>query len=669
MKISLDWLSDYVEIKASAEQLAEILSRSGFPTEGIEYLDNDSVIDIEVTSNRGDCLSIIGIAREVAAVTDRELKLPQVGFETVSRNINELVSVKIAEPELCGRYTGRIIEGVKTAPAPAWMAKRLEACGLRSVNNVVDATNYAMLETGQPPHGFDYDKISSAAIIVRKAKKGETLVSIDGTKCQLDNEMLIIADSDGPVAIAGVMGGLETEVCSTTKTVLLEDASFDPVTVRSTGRKLALTSESAFRFERIVDIEMIDWASRRTAALIQQVAGGKVVEGIIDVYPEKPQRKTVTLRLSRLKKILGIKVPKDDANAILSRLCFEPKAVSDDTISCSVPSWRSDIYREADLIEEVARIYGYDKIPTERKIRIEVAPVDRRQKASSAVGIFLNGCGFYETINVTFVGKKEAELISGLDAAEHLGVTDVTRKTANLLRSSLVGSLLGILESNYNIGNKPCKIFELANTFIKTKQGHFEATKLTLLCDSDLSFLRGTVEGAIRNINKAGRVEFRPAEICWAGTGAEILIDDKIVGCAGTICEKVAKAFGLEDVGISAAELDFDSLISDESEIVKMKPLPKFPAISRVLSLIVDEQKIWADITATINRKTVKELENIGFEGIYRGKPIEPGKKSVTVSLRFRDEDGTLTHEQVDQFEKNIVAELAGTIGAQLRQA
>ena len=669
MKISLDWLSDYVEIKESAERLADILSQSGFPTESIEHLDNDSVIDIEVTSNRGDCFSLIGIAREVAAATGRELKLPEVKFDTISKDINELISVEIAEAKLCGRYTGRIIEGVKVATTPAWMAKRLEACGLRSVNNVVDATNYAMLETGQPPHAFDYDKISGHQIIVRKAKKSETLVSIDGTKCQLDDEMLIIADSARPVAIAGVMGGLETEVSNTTKNILLEDASFDPVTVRTTGRKLTLTSEAAFRFERIVDIEMIDWASKRTAALIQQVAGGKVVQGVVDVYPEKPHLKIVTLRLSRLKKILGIEVPKDSVNTILSRLYFEPKILNDDTIRCSVPSWRSDIYREADLIEEIARIYGYDKIPTERKIRIEVTPMDRRQKVSCAVGTFLNGCGFYETVNVTFVGEKEAELFSGLDAAEHLGVTDVTRKTANLLRSSLIGSLLGILRSNYNIGNKPCRVFELANTFIKSKQGHREATKLALVCDSDLSFLRGAVEGAVRNVNKAARIEFRPAKICWAGAGAEIFVDDKIVGYAGIICGKIAKAFDLDDVGISAAELDFDSLVSAENKIVKMKPLPKFPAISRVLSLIVDEQKTWADITTTINRKTVKELENIGFDGIYRGKPIEPGKKSVTVSLRFRDEDGTLTHEQVDQFEKNIVAELAGTIGAQLRQA
>ena len=669
MKISFDWLSDYVELNESAEELAHILSELGFPTEGIEQVGDDSVIDIEVTSNRGDCLGLIGIAREVAASTGRELKLPGVEFETISKDIKQLLSVDIAEPQLCGRYTGRVIEGVEISQTPDWMAKRLEVLGLRTVNNVVDATNYAMLETGQPPHAFDYDKISAQRIIVRKAKKGETLVSIDGTKCQLEPDMLIIADGAGPVAIAGVMGGLETEVGDATKNILLEDASFDPVTVRSTGRKLSITSEAAFRFERIVDIGMIDWASKRTAALIQQVAGGKVVEGLIDVYPSKLQPKTVNLRLTRLKKVLGIEVPIDDVKSILSRLCLEPKVLNGDVVSCSIPSWRSDIYREVDLIEEVARVHGYDKIPTEQRISIEVSPVDVRQKVSSVVGTFLNGCGFYEAINVTFTDKNEAELISGLGADNHLSVTDVTRKSGNLLRSSLIGSLLDVIKSNYNAGNKPCKVFELANTFIRTEKGRQETTKLALACDSDLSLLRGVIEGAIKTLARGTCIEFCPAKLCWAEAAAEINVDGKIIGCAGIVSEKVAKAYDISDTAISAVELDFDSLISIRSEIVKMKPLPKFPSVNRVLSLIIDEQKAWADIVATINRKAVTELENIGFEGVYRGKPIEPGKKSITVSLRFRDEDGTLTHEQVDKFEKSIVSELAEKLGAQLRQA
>ncbi len=272
MKISLNWLSDYIETGLSAEQIAEILSDLGLPCEGIEYLSGDAVIDVEVTSNRGDCLSLLGIARELAAATGKELKLPAVKLDESDKDVTEFAGVEIIEPDLCGRYTARIIEGVKVGPSPDWLRKRLEAVGLRSVNNVVDAANYAMMETGQPSHAFDYARIAEGKIIVRKAAAGERILSIDGSTCELDTNMLVIADARGAVAIAGVMGGLHTEVSETTATVLLEDAYFDPVSIRKTSRRLALSSEAAFRFERTVDIEMVDWASKRTAQLITQSA-------------------------------------------------------------------------------------------------------------------------------------------------------------------------------------------------------------------------------------------------------------------------------------------------------------------------------------------------------------------------------------------------------------
>ena len=311
MKVLVSWLKDYIETELSVDEIAEILSDVGFPTEGIEYIGDDAVIDLEVTSNRGDCLGYIGVARELAAVTGEQLKIPDVQLEESQKDASEFVSVEIAEPDLCGRYTARIIDGVKIGPTPDWMKNRLEAIGLRSVNNVVDATNYAMMETSQPPHAFDYKKIADSKITVRKAAAGERIVSIDETKCELQTDMLIIADGKGPVAIAGVMGGLETEVGSDTITILLEDASFDPVSVRTASRKLGLASESSFRFERTVDIEMIDWASKRTADLIVQVAGGKVAKSVVDSYPAKQQKKQVTLRLPRLNSLLGIVVPID----------------------------------------------------------------------------------------------------------------------------------------------------------------------------------------------------------------------------------------------------------------------------------------------------------------------------------------------------------------------
>lgn len=670
MKVLLSWLNDYIEIDRPVEEIAEILSDLGLPCEGIEHLDNDAVIDVEVTSNRGDCLSHIGIARELAAATGKELKLPAVKLDESDKDVTEFAGVEIVEPDLCGRYTARIIEGVKVGPSPDWLRRRLEAVGLRSVNNVVDATNYAMMETGQPSHAFDYAGITEGKIIVRKALAGERIVSIEGSTCELDTNMLIIADAQKPVAIAGVMGGLHTEVSETTATVLLEDAYFDPVGIRKTSRRLGLPSEAAFRFERTVDIKMVDWASKRTAQLIIQAAGGKVSKGVVDIYPKKPAQKEVTLRLSRLSKLLGIEIPSEEVIRVLSALSFKPQH-RDDLIVCSVPSWRNDVCREVDVIEEVARVYGYSKIPTEQKIRIEVVPVDARQKSAESIGTYLNSCGFYEAINVGFVDHSVAELFTGRDANEHLGVKDVSRKSANLLRQMLLGSLLGVLKTNLNAGNLPCRIFEIADTFVPAggQAGTLpiEKTKVALVCDSDLRDLRGVIEGLVKSIDRDARIVFTPADLVWAQTGAQVVVNGEVIGTAGIVSKPVKQKFDFKNASPAAAELDFEQLSALQRGAVKVKPIPRFPAIQRDLSIIVDEAIPWADIVEAVNKKASDELEDIQFVGIYRGKGIPPGRKSVTLSVRFRDEDGTLTHETVDRYQADIVDSLTASIGAELR--
>jgi phenylalanyl-tRNA synthetase beta chain len=670
MKISLNWLNDYVEVDKPAEEVSEILSDLGFPTEGIENLESDAVIDLEVTSNRGDCLSHIGIARELAVATGKKLKLPEINLPEGDKKAGELVSVGIEQSQLCGRYTARVISGIKVGPAPDWMIKRLESVGVRSVNNVVDATNYAMMESGQPPHAFDYDKLTGGEIIVRPAMQGERLVSIDETKCDLDGNMLAIADKAGAVAIAGVMGGLESEISNSTTTVLLEDAHFDPVSIRTTGHRLGISSEAAFRFERQVDIEMIDWASQRCAQLITQVAGGTVAKGVVDVYPAKWEQQTVGVRFSRLNKLLGVDIDKDRVLKIFEALSFNPQLKKDDLVVCSVPSWRHDIYREADLIEEAARHYGYDNIPVERKITIAVAPVDEREKVASGLRAFLNGCGFYETINVTFVDGVVGELFA--QDGNHLSVKDVSRKSANQLRKSLIGSLMSVFRSNYNVGNIPCRIFELAHTFEPAQEQSeselpIERTKLTAVFDGDFREMRGIIEGLVNVINKDLKLDFKNMDLKWAQAGAEISTDGQIIGIVGIISQEVADRFNLEDVRPCAAELDFDTLLSMCGGSLMLKPIPRFPSVTRDISLVVDESINWIDIIEVVNSKAPPELEDVKFVGIYRGKPIPPDKKSVTISLRFRDEDGTLRHEVVDEFEKNILRELKETLGAEIR--
>ncbi len=669
MKILLSWLNDYVQTALSAEQIAETLSNLGLPCEAIVHLDNDSVIDVEVTSNRGDCLGYIGIARELAAATGKELKMPTVELAESAGDVAKFAGVEITEPDLCRRYTARIIEAVRVGPSPDRLRKRLEAVGMRSVNNVVDATNYAMMETGQPPHAFDYKKIAGGKIIVRKAVSGEQIISIDGSKCQLNTDMLIIADTQKPVAIAGVMGGLETEVNETTTTILLEDAYFDPVSVRTTSRRLALPSEASFRFERIVDIEAIDWASRRTAQLITQVAGGKAAKGVIDIYPRKPVRKKVTLRLSRLGRLLGIEIPAGKVVKILSALSFQPQ-LKDDLVTCTVPSWRNDVYREADLIEEVARLYGYDKVPTEQKIRIEVVPPDNRQKLAASVGTYLNGGGFCEAITVSFIDSSVAGLFAETGIEGHLAAKDASGKGANLLRQTLLASLLGVLKTNLNVGNASCRIFEIADTFVPTGKGRglpVEKTKLAMVCDSNLRDLRGVIEALVKNINRDAGVVFTPAELIWAQVGAQIMIDGSVVGVAGIVSQAIRDKFDFKGVTPCAAELDFEQLMALQDTAIKVRPIPRFPAIVRDISVIIDEPIPWADIIAAVSKNRCDELEDVRFVGIYRGGVIPAGKKSVTLSLRFRDEDGTLTHEMVDRFETAIVESLAQGVGARIR--
>lgn len=671
MRISLEWLNDYIETGLDAVRISEILSDLGFPCEGIEKLDGDTVVDIEVTSNRGDCLGLIGVARELAVATGKELKMPVVTLDESDTDVTKLASVEIKDSELCGRYTARVVEGVKVGPSPAWVVRRLEAAGMRSVNNVVDATNYAMFETGQPPHAFDFDLLRQGKIIVRKAIAGEHIVSIDGSKCDLNPDMLIIADAEGPVAIAGVMGGLASEVSDKTSRILLEDAWFDPVIVRTTSRRLSLPSEASFRFARIVDIEKIDWASQRTCQLITQWAGGKVAKGVVNVYPKKPAPLKINLRLARLKKLLGIDIPQDVILKILAALQFEPK-LEKDIVSCVVPSWRSDVDREVDLIEEVARVYGYHKVHTNRKIAIEVIPANARQKITGSVTAFLNACGFFETINVTFTDNSIAGLFSEPDAA-YLTVKDESRKNANMLRQTLIGSLMGVLQTNINAKNLPCRIFEISNTFVPVSGQSdglpIENTKLALVCDGDLRLMTGVIEGLFKNINSDAMVEFVPADLKWAQTGARILVNSQPVGTAGIAGSGIKNKFDFKEITPCAAEIDFNSILRLGRGQINVRPLPRFPAIQRDLSIIVDEQVSWSEIIASVREKSPAELEQINFVDVYHGKGIPSGRKSVTLSLQFRDEDGTLTHETVDAFQKEIVQSLSDSVHAILRDS
>ncbi|MBN1846574.1 MAG: phenylalanine--tRNA ligase subunit beta [Sedimentisphaerales bacterium] len=669
MKISLEWLREYVDYHDGPEKLQAILTEIGLPVEQMAGAGDDWMLEVEVTSNRPDCLGHIGIAREVAAATGCAFRLPDVNYRQTGKNVADWTSVVNEAPDLCGRYTARIIDEVNIGPSPAWMVRRLETIGLRGISNVVDITNYVLMEVGQPLHSFDYDRLEEGRIVVRRAKNGERMVSIDHTELDLNDRMLVIADASQPVAIAGIMGGLASEVGDRTKTILLESAHFDPLSIRRTSRALTLGSESSYRFERNVDIVMVEWASRRAAALLEQLAGGTVAPGLIDVWPAGYLDRQVGMRLSRLKMLLGIEIPSHRVLEILSGLGLTPTLGEDGVITCTIPSWRGDLTREVDLIEEVIRIHGYDRLPTESRIAITVKTPDAAQRAVRRVTEALGGCGFYETVNVSFVEERYWRYFVP-DGFQPVRVQDATRKTNNALRPSLLASLLEVRKRNQDVGNDRCDLYELAAVYLPDETGGLprDPLRLGLITDGQFPELRGAVEAAIGWLDRRAALAFRPALVRWAAadTGAEIVLDGQVIGQAGQIHPDIREGFDLNQ-DLCGAELDFQALVQVQKSSVPITPLVRFPGISRDLSLVLAETVRWADIEAGIAAQEIADLQEIRFVGIYRGSGVPAGKKSLTLSLHFRRADQTLTHDEVDGYQGRILAALEQRFQAVLR--
>lgn len=670
MKISLEWLREYVDYGDGPEKLEELLTNAGFEVEETIRVGDDWVLDIEITSNRPDCLGHIGIAREVAAATGKKMHLPAVEFTEVGKNVTEWTSVANQAPQLCSRYTARIIADVSLKPSPDWMARRLEAIGIRAINNIVDITNYVQMEVGQPLHGFDYDLLNDGRIVVRQARQGEKIETIDHTQIELADYMLVIADGANPVALAGIMGGATSEVNDNTKTILLESAHFAPLCIRRSSRALTLSSESSFRFERNVDIAMVEWASRRAAALLADLADGKIAPGVIDVYDQPQQPAKVQMRLSRMNSLLGVKIDSQRAIDILEGLGFAPEHNGqEDTVICTVPSWRADVYREVDLIEEVIRIHGFQHIPTNDAISITVKTPDPIQHVRQRVATTLNSCGLFETINVNFIEDRHVSLFAE-DDFEPLRVKDLAKKSNNALRHTLLPSLLAARKRNQDAGNGRCDLYEFAAVHKRndTNNQPQEDYMLGLISDGDFREVRGIVEAIVAGLNKAVMPECKPCDLKWAstGSGAVLHVGQAVIGVAGQVSQDILNAFDLDN-DVCMSEIYFEQLRQLQDQAVQIKPLPRFPGIMRDLSLVLDEQITWAQIQNCVNKHATDELQRLDFVGIYRGKGVEKGKKSLTLSMLFRREQETLTHQQADQFQATILASLSIELNAQLR--
>jgi len=673
MLISLEWLNQYLDRPATAEEADTLLTAAGFPLDGIEPVGDDTVLDVEVTSNRPDCLSHIGVAREVAAASGRAVQHPSIELTESARAVDEWTSVDNQAAALCPLYTARVIRGVTIGPSPDWLQSCLESIGLRPVNNVVDITNYVLHEMGQPLHAFDMNKLRGGRIVVRTASADEPFTAIDGTQHKLTDRMLVIADEANPVAVAGVRGWLESEVGDETTDILLESACFDPLSVRTTSRTLKLSSDSSYRFERGINMAGIDRASRRAAVLIVELAGGELAQGVISVGQALPQPHEVSMRISRCHQLLGYKVPVQQMLDTLGALELSP-AVSDDTITCTVPLHRLDLHREADLIEEVARTAGYEAIPIKPKMELTIRPPQPLVQARREVGRLLVAHGYHETI--TFSNITPAQAKPFMEPAHELITLEDERAAESALRPSLLPSLLAVRKTNQDAGNRDVKLFEIARTFSQ-KDGQFhEMAELALLTDAEsgdsVRALRGTIEELCVWL---GRPDLRfdqagEATPQWAQAAGLIVNPEdgsgRIVGCFGRVNAATLKQFGLK-VEIDAAWLDYDYLTAGYPPTASVAPLARFPGIERDLTIIVDEAITWSQIEAAVNQSQPALLDGLSFIGVYRGKQIGKGRKSVSLRMRFSDPEKTLRHEEVDPQVESVIESLKHAAAAELR--
>jgi phenylalanyl-tRNA synthetase beta chain len=685
MNVSYLWLKELVPTNLGVAEVAQTLTRVGLNVDNVTELPGgDACLLVEVTSNRPDCLGHIGVARELAAALGVAMKLPDATIQESADTVESLTSVEVVDPNLCPLYTARVVRGVRVGPSPAWLAQRLEAIGIRPVNNIVDITNYVMFETGQPLHAFDYAKLGEHRIVVRRAAAGERFIAIDHTEHTLTPDRLVIADARRAVALAGVMGGAETEISAATTDVLLEAAVFDPQSVHRTARALAMFSEASYRFERRVDPHGTDWASRRCCRLFAEVAGGRpfdhaqggqskteasIAGGVaVDGNPLPPPAPELTLRIPRIKTLLGLEIPARTAADILARLECKITEATGDRIRVVPPSWRPDLERETDLIEEVARHHGYDKIPEQAAIRVSrLAVPTKTERVRDLVGRILTAAGYFEAVTFTFTTPAHAVRLRRGDVT----ADPLTCRAAPLaLRESLTSGVLESLAVNRRAGEPAARLFEVAKRFIPVTGQDLpqEDPMLALAGGEDFEAVRGTLEELFTALRLSDRIKFSATNRypdLDAGASAEILLGGQTLGMVGRLTKDAAKAFDLDEPPY-VAEVHYGLLVAEASLQPKFEPLPLFPAIERDLALVVDDSVTWEKITATIASAGAAELEAVRPVSVYRGKQIPAGKKSVALRLVFRRTGGTLKHEEADAMQSLILAALK-SLGAELR--
>ena len=669
-------------ISDSHEGIMVLPAEAPIGTPLAEYL-GDTILDIDVTPNRPDCLSMIGIAREVAALTRQGLHLPEVEYEQKAPPVDQQVSVKIVAPDLCPRYCASLITGVKVAESPRWMQQRLLKCGMRPINNIVDITNYVMLEYGQPLHAFDYHQIKGRKIIVRRATEGETMVTLDGAERLLSEDMLVIADEQRAVAIAGVMGGADSEVTHETTSILLESANFNPPSIHYTGRVLCLPSEACMRFERGISPELTIPALKRATQLIIQLAGGKAAKGLVDAYPGKRAPESVSLSTSQVKQLLGVEFSLDQITEALTSLGFDCNIVSASEVRVIAPYWRSDIHQAVDLIEEVARVIGYDNIPA----TMLTQPVPRQSpepilSLKQKVRHRLIGYGFQEVITYSLTSL---EMLNKL-LPEPRPLEPMPLRVANpmtveqeYLRPNLRANLLAVLSANRRYEDSGIRLFELGKVYLPRQKdlpnepevlcgvlSGFRFEKSWHGGDDLLDFYdaKGVVEGLLSYLDVEASFEEGRDEGLHPAKQGTIVIAGNQLGVVGELHPKVLQAFEIPEAAC-LFEIDLTALLPFTLGHKMFQPIPRFPAIVRDIALVID---------AGVTHKRVEDIikgfslvERVTIFDVYCGEQLPPGKKSLAYSITFQSLTHTLTDEEVNQVQQQILAKLSSELGATLR--
>lgn len=631
-------------------------------------LDED-VVEFEITSNRPDCFSVIGLARETAVTFGRpyEIKAPVV--KGAGGNVNDIAKVTVEDKD-CMRYAARVIKNVKIGESPKWLKDRLRLSGIRSINNIVDITNYVLLEYGQPMHAFNLEDLEDGEIVVRKAKDGEKIVTLDGEERQLDPSMLVICDKYKPVCIAGVMGGENSEVRETSDAILFECATFDGPTVRLAAKKVGLRTEASSRYEKGLDVNNVIPALNRACELVEMLGAGEVVDGTIDVlnYDFKPT--VLKLRPDKINAFLGTDISREDMVKTLTALEFK---VDGDDIT--VPSFRPDVLREADVAEEIARIYGYNKIES-TALRGETTRVIKplNQVVEEIVHSSLVSQGMYETLTFSFIGPKLLDMINSNNEEykKNVVITNPLGEDTSIMRPTLIPSVLSTLSLNYARRNESAKIYELANVYIaregeKLPDEH-KNIALGMYGNCDFFDMKGAVEYLL-NVLKIEDVEYVSVNdntTFHPGRCANLVKDGKTIGVLGEVHPTVAKNFDM-DCRVYICEIDFNTLLSFYNEDVKYKQLPKYPAVSRDIAMLLDDNINVYEIEKIIKKCSGNILEGYKLFDVYKGAQIPEGKKSVAYSVTFRASDRTLTDEEITEVFNKILKTLEKNLGAQLR--